>query len=133
MPGEPGEPAEVLARRHDLHGAEGELYYEALAKAARRGAAVSLYDFKRLRETASRVLGPVVAARVDGLRAQVGTPWTRDHMDAALGPCWRSTRTGDQRCWRRPQSAGRRSEVRSAGCRADALLRGQGAFRLVTS
>ncbi|UBU09818.1 hypothetical protein [Nonomuraea gerenzanensis] len=82
----PGELAEVLAKHHYLHGAEGELYHEALVEAAGGvGLAVSRYDFKRLRETAAQVLGPEVPARVDALRARVGTPWTRDHKDAALG------------------------------------------------
>ncbi|MEV0390829.1 hypothetical protein [Nonomuraea sp. NPDC050643] len=81
----PGALAEVLARHHYLHGAEGELYHEALAEAARaEGLAVIRYDFKELRVTAARVLGPAVTARVDGLRAQVGPPWTRDHKDATL-------------------------------------------------
>ncbi|MFB4275999.1 MULTISPECIES: hypothetical protein [unclassified Nonomuraea] len=81
----PGDLTEVLAKHHYLHGAEGELYHEALAEAARgAGLAVSRYDFKQLRDTAARVLGPGVVERVDGLRTQVGSPWTRDHKDATL-------------------------------------------------
>ncbi|MGP3962456.1 hypothetical protein ACTWPT_41345 [Nonomuraea sp. 3N208] len=81
----PGDLATVLSKHHYLHGAEGELYHEALADAARNtGLEASRYDFKELREIAARVLGPGAAGRVDGLRAQVGTPWTRDHKDAAL-------------------------------------------------
>ncbi|SEG90327.1 hypothetical protein SAMN05444920_1074 [Nonomuraea solani] len=81
----PDKLAEVLAKHHFLHGAEGELYHEALAEAARtEGLAVSRYDFKELRDTAAHLLGPGVVGRVDGLRSQVGSPWTRDHKDAAL-------------------------------------------------
>ncbi|MFG1711227.1 hypothetical protein ACFLIM_49560 [Nonomuraea sp. M3C6] len=81
----PDNLAEVLGKHHYLHGAEGQLYHEALMEAARdAGLAVSRYDFKALRDTATQVLGPGVVGRVDGLRAQVGTPWTRDHKDAAL-------------------------------------------------
>ncbi|MGW0810658.1 hypothetical protein [Nonomuraea sp. NPDC002799] len=60
---------------------------ERSARTAARGAglAVSRYDFRDLRHTAAEVLGPGAAARVDGLRAQVGAPWTRDHKNAALG------------------------------------------------
>ncbi|MFI7614238.1 hypothetical protein ACIBP6_23695 [Nonomuraea terrae] len=81
----PRDLAEVLAKHHCLHGAEGELYHEALQEAARgEGLAVSRYDFKEVRDTAARVLGADVTARVDGLRARAGSPWTRDHKDAAL-------------------------------------------------
>jgi hypothetical protein len=81
----PGDLATVLSKHHFLHGAEGELYRDALMDAARSaGLAVSRYDFKQLRDTAARMLGPGAAGRVDGMRAQVGTPWARDHKDAAL-------------------------------------------------
>jgi hypothetical protein len=81
----PDDLATVLSKHHYLHCAEGELYHEALMDAARSaGLAVSRYDFKELRTTAARVLGPGADKRVDGLRAQVGTPWTRDHKDATL-------------------------------------------------
>ncbi|MFC4111233.1 hypothetical protein [Nonomuraea zeae] len=81
----PGELATVLSKHHYLHGAEGELYHEALVEAARcAGLAVSRYDFKELRGIAARQLGLGVVERVDGLRSQVGSPWTRDHKDAAL-------------------------------------------------
>jgi hypothetical protein len=81
----PDDLATVLSKHHYLHGAEGELYHEALMEAARdAGLAVSRYDFKELRDVAARLLGVGAVERVDGLRAQVGTPWTRDHKDAAL-------------------------------------------------
>ncbi|TMR03094.1 hypothetical protein ETD86_54015 [Nonomuraea turkmeniaca] len=81
----PDDLATVLSKHHFLHGAEGELYHEALVDAARNaGLEVSRYDFKALREIATRALGPGAAGRVDGLRAQVGAPWSRDHKDAAL-------------------------------------------------
>ncbi|MBF8193411.1 hypothetical protein ITP53_48620 [Nonomuraea sp. K274] len=81
----PDDLGEVLGKHHYLHGAEGELYHEALMDGAREvGLTVSRYDFKELRGTAARILGPAVSGRVDGLRAQVGAPWTRDHKDAAL-------------------------------------------------
>ena len=81
----PDELGEVLAKHHYLHGAEGELYHEALAEAAEaEGLPVSRYDFKELGTTATQVLGPGAVERVDGLRSQVGPPWTRDHKDAAL-------------------------------------------------
>ncbi|TMR89383.1 hypothetical protein [Nonomuraea basaltis] len=81
----PDDLATVLSKHHYLHGAEGELYHEALMDAARgAGFAVSRYDFKELRDIAARMLGTDAAGRVDGLRSQVGTPWTRDHKDAAL-------------------------------------------------
>ncbi|WP_188188220.1 hypothetical protein [Nonomuraea sp. SYSU D8015] len=81
----PDDLATVLSKHHFLHGAEGELYHDALMDGARSaGLAVSRYDFKQLRDTSAHVLGPGATGRVDGLRAQVGTPWTRDHKDAAL-------------------------------------------------
>ena len=81
----PADLATVLSKHHYLHGAEGELYHEALMEAARGvRPAVSRYDFKELRATAVRLLGPGVVERVDGLRAQVDPPWSRDHKDAAL-------------------------------------------------
>ncbi|MEU8251686.1 hypothetical protein [Nonomuraea sp. NPDC048916] len=75
----------VLGKHHFLHGAEGELYHEALVDGARSlGLAVGRYDFKVLGDTAAPVLGPGAADLVGSLRAQVGPPWTRDHKDAAL-------------------------------------------------
>ncbi|NRQ40725.1 hypothetical protein HII36_54305 [Nonomuraea sp. NN258] len=76
----------ILGKHPYLHGAEGELYREALAEGARgAGVAVNRYDFKNLGETAARVLGRRdLGTRVNGLRAQVGPPRTRDHKEAAL-------------------------------------------------
>ncbi|WP_336212638.1 hypothetical protein [Nonomuraea sp. LPB2021202275-12-8] len=81
----PGSLEEILGKHHYLHGAEGELYHEALMDGARAaGLHVERYDFKTLPDTAARLLGSAAAERVSGLRAQVGPPWTRDHKDAAL-------------------------------------------------
>jgi hypothetical protein len=79
---------QILAVHFRMHKAEGELFREALMRAA--GACnlrlVPIPE-KRLDEQAATTLGasaPLLRARIGALAKAVGTPWGKDQKDAAL-------------------------------------------------
>jgi len=79
----------ALANHSMLHSAEGELYRSALDDAADAlGLAVTPAPPKRTVHEAAVVLGTSgdgLAARLTGLRAELGAPWQSDHRDATAG------------------------------------------------
>lgn len=76
----PEDLLKILGNHTSLHVGEGELYREAVADAAEDlGLRTVRYDFRTLAKTHADV-----AARIDGLRREIGAPWARDHKDAAL-------------------------------------------------
>ncbi len=79
----------ALANHSMLHSAEGELYRGALDDAADAlGLPVTPAPPKRTVHEAAIVLGTTgdaLAARLKGLRAELGAPWQADHKDATAG------------------------------------------------
>lgn len=60
--------------------ADSVMYRRVLAELAReRGWAVHRYDARDVEAEAALVLGPRVGEVLNGPRAQLGPPWTRDH------------------------------------------------------
>lgn len=76
----------ALSNHSMLHAAEGELYRGALDDAAEElGVPVTPVPPKRTVDEAAIALGTsrdTLAARLTGLRAELGAPWQADHKDA---------------------------------------------------
>ena len=83
----PKELAEILASHALIHTADGELFREALIEASIRcGCSMFMEKEKTLLDTASRAfdLSPQeLSARLGGLGAALGAPWTQDEKLAA--------------------------------------------------
>jgi len=80
--------AQILAVHFRMHKAEGVLFREALAKAARKCELpfVSVPE-KRLNDYALRTLNlplPRLAQKIAALGKEIGPPWAKDQKDAAL-------------------------------------------------
>ena len=91
---------EILAVHFRMHRAEGALFQDALAAAARAcGIAVVPIPAKRLDERARAAFGPgaaAVVARIALLGKSVGPPWRRDQKDAALAAAIALEESGDE-------------------------------------
>ena len=80
----PDDLATILGSHTLLHTAEGALYRDALADAAAdAGLRVEQPPARDLLAHASAILGVDVRAALDGLRKDLGAPWTADHKSAA--------------------------------------------------
>jgi len=79
---------EILAVHFRMHKAEGHLFAEAMAQAARAcGLTVIAIREKRLGERAQKALGAPISGllgRVAALGRSVGPPWGKDQKHAAL-------------------------------------------------
>jgi hypothetical protein len=79
---------EILAAHPRMHRAEGAVFRDALARAARAsGLALAAIPERSLAERAGRALEAppaVLLARVQGLGRSVGPPWGKDPKEAAL-------------------------------------------------
>jgi hypothetical protein len=81
-------PLERIVAAHPLiHGAEGELWRAIFAEACvARGVAVTRAVAKDVRSAlAARHGSPAIAAFLAAGKRDVGTPWSREPQDAALG------------------------------------------------
>lgn len=73
----------VLRRAPYEARADGVMYRQVLAEVARaRGWDVELYAAKDVVEVARGILGPRAADVLDGPRARLGPPWSKDHRMA---------------------------------------------------
>ncbi len=80
----PDDLATILGSHTLLHTAEGALYRDALADAAAdAGLRVEQPPARDLFTHVSAVLGVDVRAILQGLRRDLGPPWTADHKTAA--------------------------------------------------
>ena len=79
---------QVLASHALIHAAEGEFFRDALARAAKqcRLQVVDIVEKQLFAEAASclRTTADELKQQLNGLRAQVGSPWTRDEKLATL-------------------------------------------------
>ena len=80
--------AEILAVHFRMHQAEGVLFRDALAVAAKKiGLRLVAIPEKELEKTAQNTLGTSLSEltrTIAQLGKSVGPPWTRDQKDAAL-------------------------------------------------
>jgi hypothetical protein len=78
-------PTDITVLRRSPYEARADavMYREVLVELARRrGWAVHFYDAKAVLAQAAAVLGDDTAAVLDGPRASLGPPWTKDHRVA---------------------------------------------------
>ena len=81
----PDFPNEIAVQRRTPWEARADavMYRQELAELARaRGWEVHLYDARAVIDQAAALLGDRAAAVLDGPRARLGPPWTRDHRVA---------------------------------------------------